>query len=217
MKLPRTYLIPGLGADRRLFRGLEEAGMEFEVLEFIDPKPQESLAEYGARMAQRIDPNEPFLLGGVSLGGMISMEVAKHVQPEKLILISSVKTSREFPFYFRAFRYLPVQRAIPANWLRLLAPRNPFKMEAYKRKILLDMRREMDPRFIKWAINAAVQWRNAEVPDQIIHLHGTRDLMFPGILLGKRTKLPRGSHVMVLNRAEEVRDALHQALRMETE
>lgn len=213
MNLPRTYLIPGLGADYRLYKGLEDAGMEFEVLEFMAPLKGETLAEYGKRMAERIDTSEPFLLGGVSLGGMISMEVAKHVRPARVILISSVRSAAEFPFYFKVFRFLPIQRALPARFLKVLAPRNPFGMDAGKRDILEAMRRDMDAEFVKWAINAAVHWRNREVPENLIRLHGTRDLMFPGILMGERRKLAKGSHVMVLNRAEEVLGALEEELR----
>ena len=217
MKLPRTYFIPGLGADRRLFKGLRRQGWEFEVLEFMAPEKDETLESYGKRMAQRIDDSEPFLLGGVSLGGMVSMEACKHVRPEHVILISSVKNRRELPFYFKAFRYLPVQKALPAHWFKLIAPKNPFPMAADDRAILEGMRRDMDFEFVKWAVNAVVNWRNKEVPENLIHIHGTRDLMFPPVLLGEHTKLKKGSHVMVLDRAEDLYQMLLDELRMELE
>jgi pimeloyl-ACP methyl ester carboxylesterase len=202
---PKIYLIPGLGGDGRLFTGLKEEGLEFEVLEFIDPIPGESIHEYAGRLSQGIDPGEPFVVGGVSLGGIISLEVARHTRPERVLLISSVKSSRELPLYFKMFRYLPVHRAISGEFYKKYAPRDSRKgIPEYKFKILNDMRMEADPRFVEWAVNAVVHWKRREVPENVIHIHGTRDLMFPGLFLGPRHKVPGGRHVMVLAQADEV-------------
>jgi pimeloyl-ACP methyl ester carboxylesterase len=210
---PRIYLIPGLGGDGRLFTGLREEGLDFEVLEFIEPIKGESIGEYAARLARPIDPNEPFIVGGVSLGGIISVEVARQLQPEKVVLISSVKNSREFPFYFQMFRYLPVHRIFSGKFYKKYAPRDSRKgIPDYKYQLLDAMREEADPWFVEWAVDAVVRWRQPESPQNLVHIHGTRDLMFPGILLGKRHKVPKGRHVMVLAQSDEVMSILHREL-----
>lgn len=209
--LPKIYLIPGLGADGRLFTGLREEGLEFEVLEFIRPKKGESLHEYAGRLAEPIDQSQPFIVGGVSLGGIISVEVARHKQPEKVLLISSVKNSREFPFYFRLLRFLPLHRVVSGNFYKKYAPKDSRKgMPEYKYQILDAMREDADPWFVKWAVDAVIRWKCKESPQNLIHIHGTRDLMFPGFMLGERHKIPKGRHVMVLARADKVMQVLRR-------
>ena len=78
---PKLYLIPGMGADARLFEGLRREGLEFEVLEFIPPVKGESLREYALRMGERIDTTKPYVLGGQSLGGTMATEIASVLQP----------------------------------------------------------------------------------------------------------------------------------------
>ena len=213
MNRPQLYLIPGMGADARLFSEIRKQGLDHQVIEFIPPKHQESLADYGRRMAAHVDTSKPHSIGGVSLGGMVAMEVAKHTQPHKIYLISSVKNQREFPFYFQLGRFLPIHRLFTQGMIRRMAPRNPFPMAGSHREILNAMREDMDPSFIKWALNATVHWRNQEVPRNLIHIHGTRDLMFPPPLIGDHIKVKKGSHVMVLDQAAQIVDIIrhHQS------
>ncbi len=212
MKLPPIYFIPGLGADHRVFKRLKDHGLEFEVLEFIPAVPGEDLRQYALRMAEGIDHSQPYILGGMSLGGIISVEIAKVHDPSLLLMISSVPTSREFPFYLQTFRYLPVHRILPAKFIKALAPKSRPK-DPEVRELLKGQRQDADPAFVKWAVDAVVNWRNREVPEKLIRLHGTRDLLFPGVLCGPRTKVPKGTHTMILSQAEVV----HQKLLHEIE
>ncbi|HHG84107.1 MAG TPA: alpha/beta hydrolase [Bacteroidetes bacterium] len=210
---PKLYLIPGLGSDRRIFTGLKRQGLEFEVIEFIPPLPGEKLREYAIRLAAPIDVNQPFIIGGVSLGGIMSVEIARHFQPEKVILISSVKTAREVPFYFKLLRYLPLHRPMSGNFFKYYVPRDKRKgMADWHNEIVDQMRKDADPDFVKWAIHAVVHWRNQQVPENLIHIHGTHDVMFPAIFLGPRTTIQNGRHIMVLSNAELVMAELEKHL-----
>ena len=211
---PTVYLLPGLGADHRLFQPLLDLKLDIVPLDFIAPIKGESLPAYAARMAKLIDTSRPHILGGVSLGGIIASEIALITHPHKLLLISSVKNSREFPFYFRFGRYFPIHRLFSGNFLRKYAPRERYAgMTPSYRQILDDMRAQADTHFIEWALNAVVNWRRKHTPPNTFHVHGGFDLMFPPPLLRRGyDRIPRAGHTMVMTHATQVEAWLRQHL-----
>jgi hypothetical protein len=207
MTVPKIYLIPGMGADGRLFEGLRRAGLDFEVLEFIPALAGETLRAYALRLGGAIDRSRPFIVGGVSLGGIMAGEIATAMGAEKLWLISSLKHSGEMPPHFKLARYFPVYKLISGKWWREHGPRDSRRgLEAWQIKILEDIRHDADPDFITWAMDAVLQWRRSrrDVHAQVLRVHGTRDLMFPGMFLGERVRIRKGRHVMVVRQAEEI-------------
>jgi hypothetical protein len=74
----KAYFISGMAADARVFRHIRlPEGYEPVYLDWIDPVPHESLRSYALRLAERIDKNHPFILLGLSFGGMLGTEIAK--------------------------------------------------------------------------------------------------------------------------------------------
>ena len=214
---PKLYLIPGMGADARLFEGLRREGLEFEVLEFIPAIPGESLRAYALRMGERIDTTKPYVLGGQSLGGTMATEIASVLQPEKLILISSLKNSREFPPYFKLGRYLPLHRLGSGKFWKEKGPRAGLKRSPqWQAKILKDMRNEASADFVEWAVNAVVNWKSDYLHPNCLHIHGTRDFLLPGAFVRGRVAVPGGRHIMVLTHAREVVAEIRRFLVSET-
>src|SRR5690606_8062739 len=95
LPVKRVYFIPGLGADERLFSQLNLKGIEEHYLNWIEPEDCTTMADYAARYVPMIDTSEPFYILGMSMGGMMAIELQKLIQPEKLILVSTVKTRLE--------------------------------------------------------------------------------------------------------------------------
>jgi hypothetical protein len=213
---PKLYLIPGMGADARLFEGLRREGLEFEVLEFTPPIAGESLRDYALRMGERIDTSQPYVLGGQSLGGTMATEIASVLHPEKLILISSLKNSREFPPYFKLGRYLPLHRLGSGKFWRENGPRAGLKrIPEWQAKILKDMRNEASDDFVEWAVNAVVNWKSDYVHPNCLHIHGTRDFLLPGAFVRGRVAVRGGRHIMVLTHAREVVAEIRKFLELE--
>ena len=79
----RLLLLPGIGADRRLFDEQRSCAAELHVIEWIPPvAADETLIEYAKRLARTIDTSHPFAIGGASFGGMVALELTRHIQPD---------------------------------------------------------------------------------------------------------------------------------------
>jgi surfactin synthase thioesterase subunit len=106
------YLFPGQGADCRLFRFIEFP-YDTAHLEFPIPAKNTTLREYAHGFISRIDTTRPFILIGVSLGGMICSELADTLKPAKVIVISSAKHRAELPGRYRFQKTIPLNKIIP--------------------------------------------------------------------------------------------------------
>ena len=108
----QLVLFPGLGTDRRLFEPQRSAFPDLWVPPWIVPKRKETLPDYAARMAETIVPRRPTVLGGASFGGMVAYEMARHVEPEAVVLIGSCRSPRSLHPVARGLRPLvPTRRA----------------------------------------------------------------------------------------------------------
>ena len=213
----KIYLIPGLGADGRMYTPQLKVLRNAVVLEHQRPLQGETLAEYARRLSGKIDTSEPFILVGTSLGGMISVEMAKLVNADKVILISSVKHRGEMPRWIRAMKHLRLHKLLSgANFIRFSnanVQRLITKRDTAVAKLLVDMHNSADPEFVSWAINAVVNWKGTkDYRDDIIHIHGTRDQLFPHRNIEKFIPVKGGSHVMGLTQAQDVNKALLNAI-----
>ena len=80
-----------------------------------------------------------------------------------------------------------------------------FGLETKKeKKLLKTILIDTDVKFLKWAINRVVYWRNKTVPDHIYHLHGTSDRIFPINFVEPDVTIEQGGHFMIMNRADKI-------------
>lgn len=213
----KIYLIPGLGADKRMYQPQLKLWPEAEVLEHLTPVRGETLTQYAARLAPSIDTAAPFILIGTSLGGMISLELTKYVKPEKVILIASVKGRDELPTFIRSMRYLNFHRLIPPGIYKhvngLMAARLDSRRDSSVASLIREMTIDASPLFIDWAINAVINWKPAFIlPENLVHIHGSNDTLFPLKYIKQPIIIKNGSHVMNLTLSAEVNKALQKAV-----
>jgi pimeloyl-ACP methyl ester carboxylesterase len=211
----KVYFTSGIGADYRLFTHLRlPEGFEAAYIHWIPPIDNESLAQYAARLSEQVDTSQPFILAGLSLGGIMSVEMAKRLQPQCTIIISSVPVSAHLPRFYRMAGQLGLGKWVPASLLKAATTvKHSLMMRpAANRQLMMDVIRSGDDRFIRWALNAVLEWDNADIPQPFFHLHGTRDEVFP-IGLTKPTHIIRkGGHMFLLDRADTVNRILRDLL-----
>lgn len=204
--MDKVYFISGLGADKRVFSYLDLSFCEPVYIDWIEAKPNESLAQYATRLREFIPEDEPVVVG-LSLGGMIATEMAKQDERVKSIIISSNKLASEFPRHLKVFRHFPFHKVIPGAALKryqnfytsIFGVKNPEQ-----KKLIYQIVADSDMKFVKWAITAILKWDNAVIPKNLVHIHGTADRLLPY----KRAKvdyiIEGGSHVMTLDKAEQL-------------
>ncbi|HEX6334967.1 MAG TPA: alpha/beta hydrolase [Flavisolibacter sp.] len=206
------YLISGLGADRRAFEKLAlPPHHTIHHIEWIPPLPKETLENYAHRLTAGIETSKPFVLVGLSFGGMIATAMNKWVTPRLTILISSISSYYELPWYFRLCGRLRIHRLVPRFLLRepgrivygLFGARTP-----YEKKLLSVIMSETDPRFIRWSLDAIFNWRPWQCTGRVVHLHGDRDKILPLKYTSADHIIEKGSHFMVMTRAQKISEIL---------
>lgn len=201
-----------MGADSRLFSNVEPIdGFEFVDMNWKLIKEAKSLKEYANKIAGEIDTSSSYSLLGVSLGGMICVELADILNPENVVIISSAKTKHELPGHLTKLKYTGVQHLLNGNMVqKMVSNSSRFfgKMDASEKQLFIQMVEEMDMEFIKWSLNALLKWKRKDFSSQIHHLHGTSDFVIPYKGLKNVKPVHRGDHMMIWNRSDLVNEEL---------
>jgi len=211
----KVYFISGLAADSRVFKYIQlPPNCEAVYLEWITPLKNESLHDYSLRLAEKIDANEPFSIIGLSMGGMMASEIAATLNPVLTVLISSVPSSTHLPFYFKAAGALKLQKVVPISVVKSAAVVKRF-FTAEKdedKKMIKQIIRDSDNSFIRWAMDAILNWENETMPSSYIHIHGTRDEVLPVRFTKPTHVLSKAGHLMIMTKAKEINKILEEVL-----
>lgn len=210
MKL--IYLLSGLGADKRVFEFLDLNAFQINFIDWIAPADKESIEDYAKRLCAQVTTDKPTLVG-VSFGGMIALEIAKHIACEKVVLISSAKTKLEVPFYFRAAGKVGLHKLVPVQIFKKV---NSFTHWMFgtttptERNLLKEIIQSTDERFLLWAIDKIITWENINSLQNVIKIHGTNDRILPSQKADYRVE--GGGHFMIVNKAVEISAILRKEL-----
>lgn len=197
--------MPGMAASPSIFEGLALDTHLFELhrLDWFVPSKKMSIQDYALAMSKQIRHQNCVLLG-VSFGGMLVQEMAKHIDAKKVIAVSCPKTKAELPRRMRFARATKVHRLLPTslvNNIDLLA-KYAFGESVNKR---LDLYQKYlglrDKHYINWAIDTIVNWDQTVPPKNLVHIHGEKDTVFPMGNIKGCIAVKNGTHTMILHRA----------------
>ena len=211
------YFVPGLAANPSIFDliRLPKKHFEFHYLEWLLPENSaETLENYAKRMCKYVK-HKHIVLIGVSFGGVMVQEMKKVLNPLKTIIISSIKNKNEMPLRMRfaqktnAHKILPTKAFTNIEKYEKYAFGNLLKGRIKLYKKYLSMR---DEKYVQWAINTIVNWKQETADKEVIHIHGTNDFMFPIEYITDCHKIEGGTHIMILTKANEINHILRQIL-----
>lgn len=209
------YFISGLGADQRVFQFLQLDDFRQQHIQWLVPNSGESLENYVKRLKNQINEEEKFILVGLSFGGMVAIELAKILQPQKVVIISSVKHYQELPFYYRGIGWTKVHKLVPAFCFKSRNKLNYYLLGAKKnstKKLLKGILEDTDEVFIKWAIHQILTWRNTTRIENLVHIHGTADKLLAARYIRDFIPIEAGEHLMIVDKAKEISKLLQENL-----
>jgi pimeloyl-ACP methyl ester carboxylesterase len=205
--MSKIFLIPGLGADARIFQYIDLQGHEAIAISWLEPEKQDTLSTYAQKLIDHYKITPGSIVIGNSLGGMLTIEIAKRIELDKAILISSIKTADEAPSSYKWYRHIPLYKLIPSTWL----PQTGFivrkvmgKMSKHHQELFVNMLRGTSPKFIKWALGAILHWDNQIIPPNVCHITGDEDKIFPYQRIKNATIIQGGTHIMIYTKAKEI-------------
>ncbi|WP_254508641.1 alpha/beta fold hydrolase [Anatilimnocola floriformis] len=205
-------LLPGMNGDPRVFAPQLKAFPDLDVPKWEQPlSDEEPLTHYAQRLAAKIDPGVPCIIGGASFGGIVSLEVAKHLQAKACVLIASCRSIEALPAMLRLLR--PVSALASSRSIVQLARSAHFltsiETSAVKNFHQLSPR---DQSFRIWALQVLLKWQ-PEFPNCQLHqIHGALDSTFPAVISGADCVIPEAGHLLTLTHAESVNEYLQQVL-----
>lgn len=209
-----NYLISGLGADERAFKYLDLGNNKTHFIKWVEPlDKEESISNYAKRLAVNITAPNPVLIG-LSFGGIMCSEIAKHIPVKKIILISSAKTKHEIPTYYRLAGGAGLQKVVPVKPLMnesllfwLFGSDNPEV-----KQLIRDYIANASMSYIEWAIDKIITWEHSTPNPLISHIHGTADRILPVRYIKDYIPVKNGGHFMLMDQAGEVNRILKKLL-----
>jgi len=196
--------MPGLAANPSIFEyiKLEPSLYTIHWLRWQIPLNNESIHSYAKRMLGDIKHENPILIG-VSFGGVLVQEIAKLINVEKLIIVSSVKQTSEIPKHMHLARETGAYKYLPFGLLNYIEQIEKLPVGNLIRKRLKLYRQYLsmnDKIYLDWAVKQMVCWEQDKPIKGIIHIHGDQDKVFPIRNIKDCIVLPKGTHLMILNR-----------------
>ena len=204
MKLIHVYCMPGMAASPKIFEFIDiKKPFTWHFLSWFFPNRKESLSKYAGRMCERVEFDNPILLG-VSFGGVLVQEMAKHIKVSQVVIISSIKTNLELPLSMRMAQKTNAHKLLPTQWINNIDALVLFtfgkgiqkRLELYQKYLS-----ERNSEYLDWAIDALVNWDQSELKESVIHIHGDKDTVFTVKNICEPFIKIKGGHAIIITQA----------------
>ncbi len=211
------YFVPGLAASAKIFERIQLPKDSFEVhfLEWIIPTSvNESLEAYAKRMAEFVTESNAVLVG-VSFGGIMAQEMSKFLTVQKIILISSIKSSKELPPMLKVLEKTHLYKLFPSKYISSFEQYATYAFGDFVKKKVKLYKKYLSVRdvlYLDWAIENVLKWNQTEPLKNTVHIHGTNDHIFPIKYIKDCIPVENGTHVMILFKAKTISNLITKAI-----
>lgn len=217
--------IPGLGANALIFKPQQTYFAErLYVPDFLQPKNHESLQAYSERWAVHLKNSlsKPYVLVGMSMGGMFVQELSQYLDAKALILLGSLQ--KPMPHQTMHQWSEKIGQRLPKSILRAIRYCSPHWVAFFEglsrneKQLMYQMSRQIEVDFYKWQAQAAAAWIKTGFTGQytcpVFRAHGGKDTMvFLDQPLGPNDLfLPKARHLINLTHAEQINSFIEQCI-----
>jgi pimeloyl-ACP methyl ester carboxylesterase len=173
-------------------------------LDWSVPERDITLEDYALKMSTLIKHGDAVLIG-VSFGGILVQEMAKHIKVGKVIIISSVKSKSELPRRMIFAKYTKAHKLLPTGLVHNMEflAKYAFGETVPKRLALYEQYLSVrDKYYLDWSIDSIINWKQDEPLENIIHIHGEKDPVFPIGHIKDCISVKNGTHTMIIHRSK---------------
>lgn len=212
----RIIFFSGMGGDERLFQYLDLGEKEVLHVGWQDPEPKEDFKQYVLRLIADVEVKPTDILIGASMGGLAVQEVAAVFPVKSVILISSLRSGETLQPLFTAAQRLSLLNLVQSDLLRttIVSGAKLIKpMVEERKKVLYGMLDQFSGAYYKWAMNAVLNWKGANVTCPVFHVHGDKDELFPIAQVKNAVLIEGGRHLMIVSKPEEVSHVVRDFIR----
>jgi hypothetical protein len=126
------------------------------------------------------------------------------VNPKKVIIISSIKSNAELSRQMKVAKSTKAYKLIPTKLfenIEFLA-KFTFGSSVLKQKIKLYEKylSVRDKNYLDWSIEEIINWNRIIIDNEIIHIHGDADEVFPIKYIKKAIHVKGGTHIMIITK-----------------
>lgn len=214
--MKHIYCISGLGADERVFSKFTFPGYELHFIKWILPnKKNESIESYAKRLSEQIHHEEPVLIG-LSFGGIMCIEISRLIKIPLIIIISSIKSKDELPFWMKLSGKLKLNTLMPMRSFKLLEPLENYNLgiqSKEERSMVSEYRKNVNTLYSNWAINTILNWKNKKATANLYHIHGDNDRIFHIKKIRPDYTIQNGGHLMIMQQSAEVNKCIEEILK----
>ena len=202
------YILSGLGADENVFSRINFPENHTH-LAWIENKPNETLCDYAKRMAEGIVHDKAVLIG-LSFGGIMAQEIAAIRPVKELILISTIKSKSEKPWFMGIAGTLHLPDILPNS---LLSRANMLMKYAFslvnpdEQEVLQSCFENVSAEHLKWAMKHIANWQGVDNHTPTFHIHSDKDRIFSSNKDQADAQI-HGGHFAVFTNADELNEVL---------
>jgi hypothetical protein len=146
---------------------------------------------------------------------MMGIEIAKQVPLKKLIIVSSIKSVNELPRWMKTAGKLKLDKIVPVSLHKYTEKIGNARLgvsNKEEKEMVRAYRKNADLVFVDWAITQILNWKNDWQPENLIHIHGDRDKIFPVKKVNPTCIIKDGTHMIIYNRAGEISEYIQKEL-----
>ncbi len=209
------YCVPGLGASTSIFEYIKLPDIfQLHFIPWKIPDKEDTLESYASKMCNEIKHDNSILLG-VSFGGIMVQEMSKIVNTHKIIVISSVKSKYELPKRLQLVRDTKLYKLLPTALFEKVNGWEQFFFGETNKKIAKVYEKYlnvMNKQYLDWAIENVLCWQQEKPLPNTIHIHGTKDHVFPVENINNCILISNATHAAILRRSKWFNEHLPEIL-----